>query len=177
MWIDYGRRVTETVEELARQERALRGHPGGDRIRLLRLLKSGEERSLARAATTLGYCERQVQRWWQRYTTGGVAGLLEIGRPGGRRERITAAAWEGLCEQMRAGQIGRLQDAQSYLKEQWDLHYCLDAVSKLFRRRQTKLKTGRPRHRRTDAAAQAAFKKGARGDAGSPPGAPGVRSG
>lgn len=165
------------MDDLLRQERALRGQPGADRVKLLRWLKSGQERSLARAATTLGYSERHVQRWWQRYVAGGLAGLVHLRQRGGRRERITADAWAGLTEQMRAGQIRRLKDAQTYLQEQWGLHYCLDALSKLFQRRKTKLKTGRPRHRRADAAAQAAFKKGVRSNAGDAQPAPGVRPG
>jgi transposase len=63
---------------------------------------------------------------------------------------------------MRAGAIGRLKDAQAYLRERWGLTYCLDGISKLFIRRKTKLKTGRPRHREAEAAAQAAFKKSLR---------------
>ena len=85
-----------------------------------------------------------------------------MGQPGGSRERITPEAWADLSAQMRAGAIGRLKDAQAYLQEHWGISYCLDGISKLFLRRKTKRKTGRPRHREADAAAQAAFKKSAR---------------
>jgi transposase len=112
------------------------------------------------AAATLGYSERQAQRWWARSTHGGVAALLDVGRPGGSQERITPAAWADLSAQMRAGAIGRLKDAQAYLHEHWGIDYCLDGISKLFIRRKTKRKTGR--HRHADAAAQAAFKESVR---------------
>ncbi len=162
MWIDYGVSIVETVDALRAQERAARGRRAADRVKLLRLLKSGAARSVRQAAATLGYSERQAQRWWARYTHGGLAALVDVGHPGGRRERITPEAWADLSAQMRAGAIGRLKDAQAYLQERWGIDYCLDGVSKLFIRRKTKLKTGRRRHRQADAAAQAAFKKSVR---------------
>ena len=151
MWIDYNMSIAESVAELQARERAVRGQRAADRVKLLRLLKSGACDS-----------ERQAQRWWARYTAGGLAALLTGGRPGGSRERITPDAWADLRAQMQAGGIGRLKDAQAYLREHWGIAYCLDGVSKLFIRRKTKLKTGRRRHRQADAAAQAAFKKSVR---------------
>ena len=170
MWIDYSVSITETADELRAQERAIRGRRAADRVKLLRLLKSGEARSLRQAAATLGYSERQAQRWWERYARGCLAALRDVGPRqaadmrtcGGRQERITPEAWADLSARMRAGAIGRLKDAQAYLQERWGITYCLDAISKLFIRRKTKLKTGRRRHREADAAAQAAFKKGVR---------------
>jgi hypothetical protein len=63
-------------------------------------------------------------------------------------ERITPEAWEGLQAEMRAGRIGGLHEAQAYLRDTWHIAYGIDAISKLFRRRKTKLKTGRPCHRK-----------------------------
>ena len=162
MWIDYSISITESVAELQARERAVRGQRAADRVKLLRLLKSGAARSVRQGAAMLGYSERQAQRWWECYARGGLAALLDVGWPGGSRERITPEAWADLSAQMRAGAIGRLKDAQAYLRERWGLTYCLDGISKLFIRRKTKLKTGRPRHRHAEAAAQAAFKKSVR---------------
>lgn len=165
MWIDYGAAIVESAAELAACERTARGRRSADRVKLLRLLKSGRERSLRRAAAALGYTERQGQRWWCAYRTGGLAGLLVVRRPGGMRERITPAARAGLEAEMRAGHIARLREAQVYLREHWGIAYSLDGLSGLFQRHKIKRKTGRPRHRRADAAAQAAFKKSVRGGA------------
>src|ERR687883_1370880 len=162
MSIDYSMSIAESVAELQARERAVRGQRAADRVKLLRLLKSGAARSVRQAAATLGYSERQAQRWWARYAHGGLAALVDVGHPGGSRELITPEAWADLSAQMRAGPIGRLKYAQAYLHEHWGIAYCLDAISKLFIRRKTKLKTGRPRHREADAAAQAAFKKSVR---------------
>ena len=61
---------------------------------------------------------------------------------------------------MRAGHIGGLHEAQVYLRNSWHIAYGIDAISKLFRRRRTKLKTGRPHHRKAASPTdQAAFKK------------------
>ena len=165
MWIDYSAAIAEDTAELAACERAARGRRAADRVKLLRLLKSGQERSVRRAAAVLGYTERQGQRWWRAYREGGLAGLLAVRRPGGACERITRAALAGLEGEMRAGRIARLREAQAYLREQWDIVYSLDGLSGLFQRHKIKRKTGRPRHRRADAAAQAAFKKSVRGSA------------
>jgi hypothetical protein len=52
------------------------------------------------------------------------------------------------------------REAQLYLRDTWHIAYGIDAISKLFRRRKTKLKTGRPHHRKAASPSdQAAFKK------------------
>jgi transposase len=108
----------------------------------------------------LGYSVRTAQRWWQGYREGGLAGLLAPPQRRGMVERITPEAWEGLQAEMRAGHIGGLHEAQVYLRDTWHIVYGIDAISKLFRRRKTKLKTGRPHHRKAASPAeQAAFKK------------------
>ena len=135
MWIDYRERISEGVEELARAERAVRGTAMADRVKLLRLLKAGEQRSLAGAAALLGYSERQAQRWWQCYSKGGLAVLAQPARRHGGRERVTAAAWQALEAKLRAGEVARLRDARDYLRAQWGIDYTVGGVSKLFQRR------------------------------------------
>jgi Winged helix-turn helix len=92
-------------------------------------IAAAEERcSVRQAAATLGYSERQAQRWWARYARGGLAALLDVGRPGGSHERITPEAWADLRAQMRAGAIGRLKDAQRALGDRLLLGRHLEAV-------------------------------------------------
>jgi transposase len=166
MWIDYGECIAESVEELAEVGRCLRGRAGADRARLLLALKSGRERSLRRAAALLGYSERQAQRWWAAYRSGGLAALLERRSREGRRERVGPTAWAVLEAEMRAGHVARLREAQAFLRDRFGIAYSLNGISLLFKRHRVKLKTGRRRHRKADAAAQAAFKKGVRGRTG-----------
>src|SRR5690349_2646764 len=89
-----------------------------------------------------------------------LAALLAPPQRRGAPERLSPEAWEGLQAEMRAGHIGGLHEAQLYLRDTWHIGYGIDAISKLFRRRRTKLKTGRPHHRKAvSPAEQAAFKK------------------
>lgn len=162
MRIDYGVAIRETAAELAALERRRRHGAGADRVKLLRLLKGGRERSLRRAAAVLGYSERQAQRWWRLYAAGGLGALLTISPRLGPAERITPEAWAGLDAEMRAGRVARLKDAQAYLCERHGIGYSLNGVWELLRRRKAKPKTGRKRHAAADPAEQVAFKKSVR---------------
>jgi transposase len=159
MWIDYTQQIQESVSQLEALERQHRGRPTADRIQMLRLLKSGTFRSRRELVPILGYCERQLQRWWASYSDGGLAALLEYQRHTGSQERITAPAWIALNEELGAGRITRLKDAQAYLQTQWNLRYSIGGLSRLFQRHKIKLKTGRRRHRRADPHQQEIFKK------------------
>ena len=86
----------------------------------------------------------------------------------GRVAGAAGAAWHGGTDH--AGSLGGFaggdagrphrREAQLYLRDTWRIEYGIDALSKLFRRRKTKLKTGRPHHRKAASPAeQAAFKK------------------
>jgi transposase len=177
MRIDYGVAIRETEAELAAAERRQRHRAGADRAKLLRLLKSGAAPSLRRGAALLGYSERQAQRWWQLYATGGLQALLAFTPRAGPAERITAEAWADLAAEMQAGRIARLKDAQAYLRERHGIAYSLNGVWELLRRRRAKPKTGRRQHVRADPAAQAAFKKAVRRGAGRAASGPGLRPG
>jgi transposase len=160
MWINYSERITQNPPSLRALEKQLRGRRLTDRVKLLRLLKTRTVRSLRAAAPLLGYSERQLQRWWAAYLSGGLEALLRWQPHAGRPEQVSADAWSALAVEMRAGRIARLKEVQRYLREHWGIHYhSLNGVSQLFKRHKTKLKTGRRRHRQANLAAQAAFKK------------------
>lgn len=160
MWIDYPTVIGESEDELAAQEWRLRGTRQHVRLQMLRLLKCGQARSLAGCAPLLGYSVPQLSRWWQRYKEAGLEGLIAAKARLGKTSRLTSAAWAGMEEELRAGRIGRLEDARSYLHERWEIDYqSVQGVWWQFKRRRVKLKTGRRRHRRAAAEEQAAFKK------------------
>lgn len=160
MWLDYPTLIQESKEELKRLERQHRGQPTEARVRMLRLLKRGEVRSLRRGAEWLGYSSKQLERWWQRYEAGGLTALLEVHRPPGKGSRLTAEARAGLEEEMRQGKIGRLEEMRRYLKEHWGIEYgSLNGIWWMMRRFKVKLKTGRRRHQQADVQAQEGFKK------------------
>jgi transposase len=160
MSIAYPPLIQEDIGQLHAAEKAARDKARADRVRLLRFLKEGRVAGVSQAATVLGYRVRTLQRWWQCYREGGLAALLAPPQRRGMTERLTPEAWAGLQAEMQAGHIGGLHEAQVYLRDTWHLGYGIDALSKLFRRRKTKLKTGRPHHRKAARPAeQAAFKK------------------
>ena len=163
MWIDYEAQIPQSSTARRTMERRLRGQPIADRIKLLRLLKTRTFRSLRGAAPMLGYSERQLQRWWAAYTTGGLDALLQQPVRLGWQAQVSDEAWAALTGEMQAGRVARLKDAPRYLRERWGIDYrSLNGVSRLFIRHKTTLKTGRRRHRRANLAAQAAFKKSLR---------------
>jgi transposase len=161
MRTDYSQTITESVEDLARHERALRGHAPQARVRMLRLLTAGTAASLPMCAPLVGYSLRQLNRWWARYQAQGLTGLLADKPRPGTTSKLTPAAYAALEEQMRAGQVARLEDARRYLAEQWGITYgSVSGVWWQLRKRTAKPKTGRRRHRQADGAAQAAFTQG-----------------
>jgi transposase len=120
-------------------------------------------RSRCELVAVLGYCERQLQRWWTSYHTGGLEALLSEKPHGGSLERVTGPAWQSLTQAMARGEVAALKDVQQHLHTQCGIPYTgVSGLSRLLKRHQVKLKTGRRRHRNADAQQQAAFKKGLR---------------
>jgi len=160
MRITYPKAIQESEEDLKQLEQQLRGQKAADRVRMLRLLKSGTVKSLKDCAPLVGYSLVQVTRWWERYRAHGLASFLEHYKPTGQRSRLTAQAWAGLLAQMRAGHIGTMQDARDYLEREWGISYKNGkSLWWLFKKHRVKWKTGRRRHKKAHAEHQAAFKK------------------
>lgn len=159
MYLSYPDLIEERAEELARLERARRGTPVADRLKMLRLLKTGAYRSRRALAGLLGYSERQLARWFEVYRAGGLEALTARGQPGGSEERLSPEAWAALEAEMKAGRIVRLRDAQRFLDDEFGASYTIGGLSDLFRRRKAKRKTGRRRNRKASSEEQAAFKK------------------
>lgn len=159
MYLSYPDLIEETASELAHLERKHRGSPLADRVKMLRLLKEGTYRSRRALSGVIGYSERQLGRWFEAYREGGLEALLERRSPGGSSERVTSEAWAALEQQMKAGKVARLRDAQAFLRERFSTSYTIGGLSDLFKRKKVKLKTGRPRHRKASEEEQAAFKK------------------
>ena len=74
--MDYEVLLIEDVSFLASQERLASKAQVRDRIRFLRVLKTGQAKSQAAAGLLIGLASRQSQRLWQSYQEKGFAGLL-----------------------------------------------------------------------------------------------------
>jgi transposase len=102
----------------------------------------------------------QLTRWWDRYRGEGLAGMLKRQKPAGKASRLTAEAWAGLVQVMRAGHIATLEDARNYLEREWGIRYKNGkSLWWLFKKHRVKWKTERRRHKKANAEQQAAFKK------------------
>src|SRR5262249_7180642 len=122
MRIHYPRVIQESEAELRALERQLRGHRTSDRVRLLRLLKSGQCPTLHACAPALNYSVLQLKRWWRTYRQGGLSALLTVGQAG-RKRRISSAALADVESAFAAGDLHTLQDARVYLQERWETTY------------------------------------------------------
>src|SRR3954462_15249582 len=156
----YTRVIKEDQKELEELEKRHRYTHLFQRVRMLRVLKSGECPNLGEAARALGYSWRQCQRWFATYREGGLQELLKsrVGERG-RQELVTPEACKELEEAMKEGQIATLAQAHRFLRERGVEYSHPDGVGQLLRRRKVKLKMGRPRHEKADPHEQEAFKK------------------
>jgi transposase len=162
--IDYPRVIEEDQEELEKLEKRHRYGHLFHRVRMLRLLKSGECANLGQAAEALGYSWRQCQRWFATYKKGSLKELL-VSRVDerGPKELVGEEAFEELEEAMKEGQIATIAQAHRFLLKRGIYYAHPESVGALLRRRKVKLKTGRPRHEKANPEEQEAFKKSSPG--------------
>ena len=158
--IDYPQVIKEDLEELEKLQKRHRYSHLFHRVKMLRLLKSGESSNLGQAAEALGYSWRQCQRWFTAYKEGGLNELL-VSRvhERGPKELVTEEAFEELEGAMKEGQIATIAQAHRFLLKRGIDYAHPESVGALLRRRKVKLKTGRPRHEKADSQKQEAFKK------------------
>jgi len=158
--IDYLRVIKEGPQQLEDLEKRHRYTHLFHRVRMLRLLKSGECTNLGEVAETLGYSRRQCQRWFLTYKQEGLEKLL-VSRVSerGPTELLTEEAFEELEEAMKRGEIATIAQAHRFLQQRGVPYAHPESVGALLRRRKVKLKTGRPRHEKADKDEQEAFKK------------------
>ena len=114
-----------------------------DRIRFIRVLKSGNFRSQSAAGSSIGLGERQSQRLWSSYVKGGLSSLLST----------YAERWWGKLSSVQISQLRSfllsdqaqtLADIQAYLAGNLGVKYSISGVSDLCKRLKIKAKTGRP---------------------------------
>ena len=150
--INYPRVINEGQQELEKLEKRHRYSHLFHRVKMLRLLKSGECSDLGQAAEALGYSWCQCQRWFATYNRRGSLGELLVSRVDerGPRELVTQQAWQELEEAMKEGQIATIAQAHRFLLKRGIGYAHPESVGQLMRRRKVKLKTGRPRHEKAD---------------------------
>jgi hypothetical protein len=160
MRINYSKAIAESEEDLTELEQRLRGQKAADRVRMLRLLKSGTVNSMKDCAPLLGYSLVQLTRWWERCRRAGLAELIKQQKPVGQTCKVTAEAWEGLLAAMRKGHMATMEDARDYPRARvGDWVQERQVVVVALQKTSSEVEDGRRRHKKANAEQQAAFKK------------------
>ena len=156
--MDYPSLIIESLEELAILEKSQSRALLRDRLRFIRLLKSGQASSQRQAGQLIGLQERQSQRLWQLYRQQGLKGLMSYPYQG-TFGKLSSDQLSRLRTYLKGDSVQTLADAQRYLQESCSVHYTISGISLLFKRLKIKLKTGRPTNVRQVEADLVAFKK------------------
>lgn len=156
--INYCKAIKETERELLKREKEQSKAFVRDRIRFLRLLKSGRCSSQFQAGVLIGLSPRSSQRLWHQYWRGGLRALL-IYPYQGTSCRLKKEQRKQLTGYLATDQVQFLHEAGHYIEEQFGVRYSLSGVHKLFGRLKVKKKTGRPSNYRKDEKGADAFKK------------------
>ena len=156
--MNYDTKIHESIDYLLEQERKSSLALVGDRVRFIRLLKSGEAKTQSTAGQVIGLCERQSQRLWRIYQQEGLAGLQT--KPAwGYWGKLSSIQIRQLRQFLLDDQAETLADIQAYLKKNLGVSYTIGGVSDLCKRLKIKLKTGRPVNVRQQPGAVEEFKK------------------
>ncbi len=156
--MNYGLVITEELSFLLEQERQAGQAKVRDRIRFLRLLKSGYCSSQQAAGEAIGRGKRQIQRLWQMYQQHGYSALICPGYVHGFG-KLSSSQMSRLQHFLRQDQAFQLADVQHYVAQEFGVSYSLSGLCRLFQRLKVKRKTGRPINIRQDAGQVEAFKK------------------
>lgn len=156
--MDYTTKILEEPTYLLELEKKCSLAIVRDRVRFMRLLKTGESGRQAAAGKIIGLSERQAQRIWRIYHREGLEGLLK--KPAwGYWGKLSSIQITHLRQFLLDAQAQTLADIQAYLMSNLGVEYTIGGVSDLCKRLKIKLKTGRPVNIRQEPGAVEAFKK------------------
>ena len=157
--LSYDKKIKENVSSLKRLEKSQKEILFRDRVRFIRLLKSGVAKTQRAASEAIGISERQGQRNWSLYQKKGMKGLLQPLNKGGGQAKLEETQLEKLKEALLKKEVEFLQEAVSHVKEKYKKHYTVAGMHFVFKRLGIKKKTGRPSNIRQDKKELKAFKK------------------
>jgi transposase len=156
--LDYRRAITESTKRLYALEREQTKALLRDRMRFLRLLKSGECPSQAQAGKAIGLGLRGAEKLWKKYTREGLEGLLHYPYQG-RKEKLDAAQKQALEAELAKDQSQSLSQVCQYVEKQSGVHYTIPGMHYVLERLKVKKKTGRPVYHNKDIKGEKQFKK------------------
>ncbi len=135
----------DELKQLLTQER----HPAKhQRLHALYLLASRQARRRTDAATLLGVDRNTIGRWLTQYEQGGLAALLNIYVPAGKRKPLSAEQLAQLQQALRQPQGFASYDAvRQWIADHLGVSLTYNATRKLVRYKLgAKLKVARPSH-------------------------------
>ena len=140
--------IHQSADEL-KQRLSRERHPAKQqRLHALYLLASGQARRRTDVAVLLGVDRNTIGRWLAQYDQGGLAALLNIYVPAGKRKPLSpdqlAQLWQAL--QQPTG-FASYDAVRQWLADHLGVHLSYNATRKLVRYRLgAKLKVARPTH-------------------------------
>jgi transposase len=139
-----------------------------DRVRMVVHAKQGE--TGAAIAQRLGYTDRVVRKWIQRYNQGGLAGLKDMPRSG-RPRHLDAAKDDDVRQRLDEGARAedgvctlRGEDVRRILEEEFGARYTLSGTYAVLHRLGYSSLVPRPQHPEANRVAQEEFEKNSSGD-------------
>ena len=157
--LNYAEQIKESVEELHQLEKRQSEALFRDRIRYIRLLKSGVVRTQKAASESIGLSPRQGQRNWRLYREQGIQGLLRPIEHLGAPTKLKPAEFDELEKRLEDDDIQFLHEAVNHVKEKYGQEYTIPGMHYVFKRLKVKKKTGRPVNIRQDKEGLKEFKK------------------
>jgi len=156
--LDYRKAIKESEAQLRDLERKQSQALLRDRMRFLRLLKSGECTSQAQAGKAIGLGLRGSEKLWKKYRLEGVQGLLAYPYRG-TQGRLSAEQKQQLEAELSRDQLQSLEQVAAFIKERFGVCYTTPGVFYVLRSLKVKKKTGRPLYHDKDQRGEKRFKK------------------
>jgi len=158
--LKYSEIIVEDEQSLLECERQQKHAKLRDRVRMLRLLKSGEARSLAAVAPMIGLSAAEVRYLFANYRKQGLSEFMRW-RYGGNNRYLTPQQEQQLvarCSDTSNSFAGQA-DLQQYILQTFEVSYSQPGISMLCSRKKIKHKSGRPRNSKASEEQQQEYKK------------------
>jgi transposase len=156
--MDYEKLIKESAQELLCLEQQQKQAILRDRVRFVRLLKTGQANTQTVAGEHIGLKQRQSQRLWHTYRQKGIEGLLAYPYQG-TFGKLSTQQLSQLRTYLKTDSVDTLKQAQAYIQDAFGVGYTIGGISVLFQPLKIKLKTGRPTSIRQDQGERESFKK------------------
>lgn len=131
--MNYATEILESEEHLLKEEKAQPSDKLRDKVRLIRLLKSGK--SLQEATDFIKVSYRQAQRYITVYRTKGIAELLKVNYKSNAAKLSPADIEQVRRYLKKSGGVGMtLVHLQTYIFDEFGQEYTLGGISSLLKR-------------------------------------------